>query len=317
MRAARIKAFGSSDEITIEEVERPVPAEKEICIDVQAAGVGPWDALVRQGFSALPQPLPLILGSDVAGVVVEIGARVSDFAIGDEVFGVTNSQFTGGYAEYANVSTTMVAKKPSSLSFEEAASVPVVVVTAFQMLFDYAQAESGQRVLIHGGAGNVGAFAVQLGKNAGLHVTATASEKDMDFVRSLGADIVIAYEGQRFEDHVANVDAVLDTVGGDVRRRSYGVLRSGGRLVTAAAPIPDDEKVPRGISAEFFLVEVTRERLQALTGLFESGVIRAQVGTVLPLDSVITAHEMLGGAPHPRGKIVLDVRTRSVSEVAD
>ena len=157
MRAARIKAFGPPDEITIEEVERPVPAENEICVDVEAAGVGPWDALVRQGFSALPQPLPLTLGSDVAGVVAEVGEKVSDFAVGDEVFGVTNSQFTGGYAEYANVSTTMVARKPNSLSFEEAASVPVVVVTASQMLFDYARAESGQRVLIHGGAGNVGA----------------------------------------------------------------------------------------------------------------------------------------------------------------
>ncbi len=308
MRAARIKAFGPPDEITVAEVERPAPGENEICVEIAAAGVGPWDALVRQGFSALPQPLPLTLGSDVAGVVAEIGTHVSEFAVGDEVFGVTNSQFTGGYAEYANVLTTMVASKPSSLSFVEAASVPVVAVTASQMLFDYAQAESGQRVLIHGGAGNVGAFAVRLGKNAGMHVTATASERDLDFVRALGADVVIDYQAQRFEDEVANVDAVLDTVGGNVRRRSYGVLRSGGRLVTAAAPIPDDEEVPRGISAEFFLVEVTRERLEALTVLFESGVIRPQVGTVLPLDSVIAAHEMLGGAPHPRGKIVLDLR---------
>ena len=177
------------------------------------------------------------------------------------------------------------------------------------MLFDYARAESGQHVLIHGGAGNVGAFAIQLAKNAGLQVSATASRRDLDFVRTLGADVVIDYQAQRFEEHVADVDAVLDTVGGEVRRRSYGVLRSGGRLVTAAAPIPEDEEVPQDILAEFFLVEVTRERLGAIAALFESGVIRTQVGAVLPLDSVIAAHEMLGGAPHPRGKIVLDVRS--------
>ena len=136
MKAARIAAFGGIDVIEIEEVGRPTPGVGEVLVRVHAAGVGPWDALVRQGFSALPQPLPLTLGSDIAGVVEALGADVTTFAVGDEVYGVTNAQFTGGYAEYAVASAALVAKKPKGLTFNEAASVPVVAVTASQMLFD-------------------------------------------------------------------------------------------------------------------------------------------------------------------------------------
>ena len=307
MKAARIAAFGGIEVIEIEEIDRPAPGVGEVLVRVHAAGVGPWDALVRQGFSALPQPLPLTLGSDIAGVVEAVGADVSALAVGDEVYGVTNAQFTGGYAEYAVASAALVAPKPIGLSFKEAASVPVVAVTASQMLFDHAQLEEGQRVLIHGGAGNVGAFAVQLAKDAGLHVIATAAERDLAYVRELGADEVIDYRATEFDATVSDVHAVIDTVGGVTRTRSYAVLEPGGILVTAAGPIPEDEKVPEGLRAMFFMVEITRSRLDGVSALLEKGKLRTQVGTMLPLEAAGAAHEMLAGAPHPRGKIVLEV----------
>ena len=167
MKAARIHEFGSPDVIRIDDVPPPTPNEGEILVRVAAAGVGPWDALFRERKIAVSSPLPLILGSDLSGVVEATGPGVTKFRAGDEVYGVTNSQFLGAYAQYALASEKMMAQKPRSLSFVEAASAPVVVVTAWQMLFDYAQAKAGQTVLIHGAGGNVGAYAVQMARNAG------------------------------------------------------------------------------------------------------------------------------------------------------
>jgi NADPH:quinone reductase-like Zn-dependent oxidoreductase len=189
--------------------------------------VGPWDAWIRAGKSALPQPLPLTLGSDLSGKVTTLGSGVSDIALGEQVFGVTNSQFLGAYAEYAVASAWMLAKKPDSLSYAEAASVPVVAVTAWQALFDHARLEAGQTVVIHGAAGNVGAYAVQFARRAGLRTIATVGTKDIEYVRSLGADKVLDYHTQRFEEEVKDADAVLDLVGGETQMRSFQVLRPG------------------------------------------------------------------------------------------
>ena len=215
MKAARIHEFGSPDVIRIDDVPPPTPNEGEILVRVAAAGVGPWDALFRERKIAVSSPLPLILGSDLSGVVEATGPGVTKFRAGDEVYGMTNSQFLGAYAQYALASEMMMAQKPRSLSFVEAASAPVVAVTAWQMLFDYAQAKAGQTVLIHGAGGNVGAYAVQMARNAGLEVFATASSKDLDYVRELGAATAIDYRETPFEDVVRAVDIVLDTVGGD------------------------------------------------------------------------------------------------------
>ncbi len=168
MKAGRIHSFGPPNAIVIDEIPRATPGEGELVVRVAAAGVGPWDALIREGRSVVQLSLPLILGSDLAGSVGSVGAGVVPFKPGDEVFGVTNKQFCGGYAEYAVASAQIVAARPRSLSFVVAASVPVVAVTAYQMLFDDAQMKAGQAVLIHGAAGNVGAYAVQLAKQAGL-----------------------------------------------------------------------------------------------------------------------------------------------------
>jgi NADPH:quinone reductase-like Zn-dependent oxidoreductase len=307
MKAARIYKFGPPSVIVIEELLRPTPEHGEVLVRVAAAGVGPWDALIREHKSVVQTPLPLILGSDLSGVIEAVGPGVPAFQAGDEIYGVTNPDFCGAYTEYAIASAAMVARKPQGLSHVEAASVPVVAVTAWQMLFDYAQAKAGQTVLVHGGAGNVGAYAVQLASQAGLQVFATVSSEDALYVRSLGATTVIDYKTTRFEEVVPPIDVVIDTVGGDTRERSFGIIKPGGILVSVVSePMPERHQ-SNGVRAVFFIVEVTTARLDTITDLFDRGKLIARVGTVLPLQQARTAHEMLGGAPHKRGKIVLSV----------
>lgn len=227
MMAWRVHEYGPPDVMRFERIPRPDPGPGVILVKVEAAGVGPWDGWIRAGKSALPQPLPLTPGSDLAGRVIAVGPRVSSPRVGDQVYGVTNSEFVGAYAEYALASAAMVASKPTSLSYTEAASVPVVAVTAQQALFEHAKLQAGHTVLIHGAAGSVGAFAVQLARRAGLRTIATAARVDADFVLDLGADLAIDYRTERFEDQVGDVDAVIDLVGGDTQRRSFQVLRLG------------------------------------------------------------------------------------------
>lgn len=292
--------------IVIDELPRPTPGHGELLVRVKAAGVGPWDALIREGKSVVKSPLPLILGSDLSGVIEEVGPGVSDFKAGDEVYGVTSPDFCGAYSECAVASASMVARKPKGLNHVEAASVPVIAVTAWQILFDYAGAKSGQTALVHGGAGNVGAYAVQLASQAGLHVIATAASRDVAYVQSLGAERVLDYERGRFEDEVSGVDVVVDTVGGETRERSIQVLNPGGIMVSVVSPFPASSK-PAGIRTAFFIVDVTTARLNTLADLFDRGKLSVQVGSVLPLEQARSAHEMLAGAPHKRGKIVLRV----------
>jgi NADPH:quinone reductase-like Zn-dependent oxidoreductase len=291
-----------------ETIDRPRPGPGEVLVKVRAAGVGPWDAWIRSGRSALPQPLPLTLGSDLAGEVHEVGPGSVELSAGEEVFGVTNKQFLGAYAEYAVACASMLAKRPKSLTYVEAASVPVVAVTAWQALFEYARLGSGQRVLIHGAAGSVGSYAVQLAHGANVNVVATAASADMDYVRKLGAGEVIDYRSQRFEEHAREVDAVIDLVGGETQTRSFAVLRRDGKLISTVSP-PDQRLAKNhNVHAEFFLVEVTNERLRKIAELLDRGKLKPEVGAVLPLWDARKAHMMLeGGISRPRGKIVLSV----------
>jgi NADPH:quinone reductase-like Zn-dependent oxidoreductase len=306
MKAARVLQFGPPSVITIDDLPRPEPATGQLLVRVKAAGVGPWDALFREGKAKL-EPLPLILGSELSGIVEAIGAGVSGFKLGDEVYGATNEQFSGAYAEFAVPLARMMAQKPNTLNFIEAASAPVVTVTAWQMLFDYACVTAGQTVLIHGAAGNVGAYAMQLARQVGLHVVATAGAADLDYVRGLGAQRVVDYQRERFEESLTGVDVVLDTVGGDTQQRSLRVLKPGGILVSVVSPVPEVMQERYGIRAAYFYVNVTTARLNKITELFDSGKLVTDVGSVLPLEEARIAHEMLGGAPHKRGKIVLTI----------
>jgi NADPH:quinone reductase-like Zn-dependent oxidoreductase len=305
MQAVRVHQFGGLEAITVEQIPRPVPQEGQVLVHVKAAGVGPWDTLIRAGKSGLPQPLPLILGSDLAGIVEEVGPNVTGFQSGDEVFGVTNPRFTGAYAAYALADAAMIAPKPPRLCFVEAASVPVVASTAWQMAFDHAHVNATKRVLVQGAGGNVGAYAVQLLKWAGAEVIATVFTQDVDYVRSLGADQIIDVQTTRFEEQAGDIDVVLDLVGGETLDRSFDVLKPGGILVSAVA-IPDQEKAEqRGVQGDFFFVNVTTKGLTRLAEMLQAGQLVTQIGEVLPLAQARLAHEMLVGKPHKRGKIVL------------
>jgi len=305
MKAAQVLQFGPPSVITNVDLPRPEPAAGQLLVRVKAAGVGNWDALVREG--RLPnEHLPLILGYELAGIVEAIGTEVSGFKPGDEVYGATNEQLTGAYAEYALPSARMIAQKPKTLNFIQAASAPIGTVTAWQMLFDYAHVVAGQTILIHGAAGNVGAYAVQLAKLSDLHVVATAASADLDYVRGLGAEKVLDYEAEQLEDSLNGVDIVLDTVGGETQERSLRVLKPGGILVSVVSPLPEAAQKRYGIRAAYFYVDVTTARLNEISRLFDNGKLATNVGSVLPLEQARAAHEMLGG-PHKRGKIVLSI----------
>ena len=303
MKAVRIHSFGPPDVVQVEDVPTPMPGPNEVLVRVMAAGVAPWDAIIREGKSKVsPQP-PLTLGSDFSGIVEKVGAGVTDFAPADEVYGVTNPQFCGAQAEFAVATSGMIAGKPRSLNHLEAASAPVIAVTAWQMLFQYAKAMRGETVMVVGAAGNVGAYAVQMATDAGIHVIAVARVDDEDLLRSLGVGVksIIDSSKPAFERDLPQVDAIVDTVGGSTLQRCVAALKPGGKLVTSVStqPLPAD--------AVFFYAEVTTARLQTLTTLFDAGRITARVGSILPLSEARQAQRMLAGAPHKPGKIVLQV----------
>jgi NADPH:quinone reductase-like Zn-dependent oxidoreductase len=309
MKANRIHRFGAPEVIVFEEVPRPAPGEGEVLVRVQAAGVGPWDGWIRTGKSVLPQPLPLILGSDLAGRVEAVGPGVTALTAGDEVYGVTNARFTGAYAEWAVASVAMLAPKPRTLDWVTAASMPVVAATAWQMLFDHAAVTAGQTVLVHGGSGNVGAYAVQLARKAGARVFATAAAAEREHVTRLGAEEVIDAREVSFEDELEGpVDVVIDTVGGEVLQRSLAVVRPGGIVVSAVSEPDAAEAARRWVRARFILVDTTTAVLAELAKRVDAGELTTRVGEVLPLAAARQAHESLEGTrPRPRGKIVLQV----------
>jgi NADPH:quinone reductase-like Zn-dependent oxidoreductase len=308
MMAWRVHDFGAPEAMKLEPVPKPAPGPGEVLVRVKAAGVGPWDGWIRAGKSALPQPLPLTLGSDLSGDIVSIGADVTDLAGGDPVYGVTNPRFIGAYAQYAVASANMIARKPATIGYVDAASVPVIAVTAWQGLLDQAQLVTGQKVLIHGAAGNVGAYAVQLARRAGIQIVATAAQKDFAYLRELGADALVDYHSERFEDVARDVDAVLDLVGGDTQRRSFQVLRRGGKLISAVSPPDQDLASQHGVQAAFFLVSVGTGNLTKIAELIDNGDLKTRVGMILPLGDAYAAHLMLEGVRSaPGGKIVLSV----------
>ena len=309
MRAARVHRFGGPEVIAVEDVPVPEPGPGEVLVRVGAAGVGPWDGWIRAGKSVLPQPLPLTLGSDLAGTITRVGADVEGFAAGEPVFGVTNKRFTDSYADFVLAQATMIARRPDNLDDVAAASVPVIAVTAWQALFDQAHLTAGQTVLIHGAAGSVGAYAVQLAREAGLHIIATASARDANYVGGLGATKVVDHRAEHFEDVAREVDAVIDLVGGETQARSFAVLKRGGHLISAVSEPDAAEAARRGVQARFFLVDVTTAALSGIAERLADGRLNVDIGIALPLEEVRIAHEMLDGRrPKPRGKIVLTMQ---------
>jgi NADPH:quinone reductase-like Zn-dependent oxidoreductase len=306
-KACRIHRFGGPEIITLEDATPGEPGAGEVLVRVKAAGVGPWDAWIRAGRSALPQPLPLTLGSDISGVVLATGQGVTALHPGDEVFGVTNTRFTGGYADLAIANAASLARKPATIADIDAASIPVVAVTAWQALFEQARLTRGQSVLILGAGGNVGAFAVQFARRAGLTVHATATARDLAYVRGLGAETALDGRVASLEA-VPKVDAVIDLVGGEAQARAMAALKPGGALISAVAPPDAARAAAHRVRAGFFLVDVTAERLARIAAMIEGATLATSVGAILPLAAARVAHEMLEGTrPRPRGKIVLSV----------
>ncbi|HEX6543005.1 MAG TPA: NADP-dependent oxidoreductase [Ktedonobacterales bacterium] len=308
MWAIQVHRFGGPEQLTVEQLPRPQPQQGEVLVHIRAVGVLPAEWKMRQGLfqSIHPVSFPYIPGSTFAGVVAETGAGVSGFAIGQAVFGRTNN---GAYAEYTTASVETIAVKPERLSFDEAATISGGATTAWTALFDPENGalQSGQRVLIHGGAGGVGLFAVQFARWKGAHVLATASTNNLEFVRSLGAETVIDYTTTPFEQAARDVDLVLDTIGGETLRRSMRVVRPGGVLVSLLEQPPQDEARERGIRAVHNTVSQpypSRDLLRAIAHMMEEGTVRTLVGTIFPLHEARLAHE-LSQSGHGRGRIVL------------
>ena len=310
MRAVQIGAFGGVEQLHLSSIPVPTPRGGEVLVKVGAAGVGPWDALVREGTSGLALTLPVTPGADLSGVVVAVGGGVNDLASGDAVFGVTNDRFIGAYADFALADASRLARKPVGLGFIEAGGMPVVAVTARSMLFDYGGLQSGQRVLVHGAAGAVGNLAVQLAHRAGAEVIATSRARDVAFVTKMGANAVIDVEAEDFVVAAKPVDLVIDTVGGETQRRSFDVIAPGGRLVSVVSAPNEALAAEAHVQAHYFIVDVRRPALNELGALFADGALQANIGEVLPLAEASLAHEMLTGRPHRRGKMVLDIDSR-------
>ncbi len=303
MKAVRINRFGPPEVVVVEDIPVPTPGSGEVLVRVSAAGVAPWDAIIREGQSKVsPQP-PLTLGSDLSGVVETIGPGVTEFAPGDEIYGVTNPQFCGAQAEYAVAAVGMIAPKPRPLSHIEAASAPVIAVTAWQMLFEYALATRGQSLMIVGAAGNVGAYAVQMAIDAGIGVAAVGRTHDEAFLRSLGVTSIADSSVSGFAKNLPQVDAILDTVGGSTLAGCVSALKPGGKLVTVVST------QPRPIPAIFFYAEVSTARLCTLTTLFEEYRISTRIGSVQHISEARRAYDMLAGSPHKPGKLVLQIRS--------
>jgi len=308
MKAIRFHTPGGPEVLRLEDVPRPVPKAGEVLVEVHAAGVNPVDWKLRQnGGKGFGPPLPQIPGFDIAGVVAEVGSGVQRFKPGDAVFGYLALQRGGAYAEYAIALEGELARKPEKLSFDEAAGVPLAALTAWQALVDNAKLEEGQAVLIHGAAGGVGHFAVQIAKARGAHVIATASQKNHEFLKGLGADEVIDYTTQHFEEQVSGLDVVLDSIGGDTQTRSLGVLAPGGILVSIVGGPPKAELEKRNVRGVGMLVHPDGKELEQIAGLFDKGALKVEVSSVLPLDEAAKAQELSAGG-HVRGKVVLHVR---------
>ena len=306
MKAMIVREYGPPEVMKLEDVPRPAPKEDQVLVRVIASAVNPVDTLIVSGKYAkeFGTHLPLIPGYDIAGIVEQTGAKVTKIKVGDPVYGYP--LWGGGFAQYDVATEEEVATKPKSLTYAEAASVPLVALTAWQALIDAAKLSAGQTVLIHGGSGGVGTMAIQIAKARGARVIATASTANQDLLKQLGADVAVDYTRQKFEDAAKDVDVVLDSVGKDTLARSYAVVRKGGFIATLVARLDQNELDKHGIRGASISVKPDARELDEIRGLIESKKIKPVVTEVLPLTDAVNALQQ-AATHHTRGKIVLKV----------
>ncbi len=308
MRAIVVHQYGGPEVLKLEGIPQPEPKEDEVLVRVIAAGVNPVDSAARsQKFGQfLHIKLPAIPGYDVAGIVEKAGAKITKFKPGDPIYAYIALDKGGGYAQYAVATEKEAAAKPQSLTYVEAAAVPLVAETAWQALIDAAKLNAGQTVLIHGGSGGVGSFAIQIAKARGAKVIATASTANQDLLKQLGADVAIDYTKQKFEDVAKDVDVVLDSVGKDTLARSYGVVKKGGFIVSIVGRPDPAELEKHGIRGASISVEPNSSELAEIGRLIDEKKIKVIVSQTFPLAESAKAQEQIA-THHTRGKIVLKV----------
>jgi len=308
MKAVVIHEYGGPEVLKYEDVPQPEPKQDQLRIHVIAAGVNPVDGMIRSGMFDKEgrRAFPVILGGDISGVVEKVGSNITKFKSGDPVFAYVSLDNSGGYAQYAVVTEREAAPKPKSLTYVEAAAVPIVALTAWQALIDTAKLKAGQTVLIHGGSGGVGSFAIQIAKAHGAKVIATASTANQELLKQLGADVAIDYTKQNFENIAKDVDVVLDSIGKDTLARSYGVMKKGGIIVSLVARPDPAELEKHGIRGEALSVDPNSDELSEIGKLIDEKKINVIVSQTFPLSEARKAQEQVATG-HTRGKIVLKV----------
>ncbi|SIS60284.1 NADP-dependent oxidoreductase [Salimicrobium flavidum] len=310
MKAIVINEYGHKEQLTEQEIETPKPGKGEVLVQVKATSINPIDWKLREGYlqQMLDFEFPIILGWDVAGIVEETGEGVTSYEKGDRVFSRPDLTRKGTYAEYTVVAEHLLAPLPENVTFEEGAATPLVGLTAWQCLTDVTKVQKGEKVLIQAGAGGVGSFAIQFAKEKGAYVATTGSTRNVNFLKSLGADEVIDYTEQDFAEVLNDYDVVFDTLGGDILDKAFDVLKDGGRLVTIAGQ-PDEEKAKaKNIEATSFWLEPDGDQLKEIADLMESGKVKAHIGHRYPLTAqgLQDAHG-LSETHHAKGKIVINV----------
>lgn len=312
MKAILLRNFGSVEQLELTQLPKPEIQENEVLVKVNAISINPVDAKTRAGkgmAGRLRDKLPIVLGWDISGVVQEVGSSVTDYNVGDEVFGMLNFPGLGGaYAEYVAAPADQLALKPKSVSHEEAAATTLAALTAYSALIHHAKIQPGQKVLIHAAAGGVGHFAVQIAKHLGAHVIGTSSAENKDFVLSLGADEHIDYKAVRFEDAVKDADLVLDAVGSDDNiLRSITVTKKGGTVISIPSGMKDElgeAAKAQGVNAYFFLVQSNGEDMKHLAAWLEQGVIKPHVSKTYALEEMAEAH-LQQESGKTRGKLII------------
>ncbi|MEZ2409072.1 NADP-dependent oxidoreductase [Bosea sp. RCC_152_1] len=306
MKAVRIHDFGGPEVLSVEDAPFPQAFDDEVVLKVHASSINPIDYKIRSGqHGGGKDQLPITLGRDVSGTVELCGTRAHTLAKGDPIYAMLGRD-RGGHSEYVVVKAVEMAAKPREVDHLHAAAVPLAGLTAWQGLFDHGGLAAGQRVLIHGGAGGVGHFAIQFAKAKGAFVATTVSGEDIDFARTLGADQVVDYKKQRFEDEVAEVDLVLDLIAGETQDRSWAVVKPGGIIVSTLAESSPEKARQRGARGTRYMARPNAAQLAEIGRLIDNGKVRPYVDAVFPLKDVAAAEARLENE-HVRGKIVLEV----------